>query len=93
MAGVEVTELDSARERARFKALVDALPEPEGDILTALWWGDASLREIARQYGWIKPSGEPDATKVSRIQAEAFKRLRTLAELVDLDLDLATCSN
>lgn len=76
------------RERGRFAALVDALPDPEGVVITRLWWEGATMEAIAAELGWLLPSG-PDDKKVRRCEGRALERLRKLAEIADIDVATA----
>lgn len=75
----------SQHEKKRFVALVDALPLEESAVVTALYWEQLSLRDVAKHLGWVMSTGEGDAMKVERVFARAKERLEKLAELVELD--------
>lgn len=65
--------------------MVDYLPEPEREVVTALFWEQVSLRAVAARLGWRLPGGDWDAKKVERMRASALSRIeRLIGQLVPL---------
>lgn len=83
-----MTELAAQHEKDRFVALVDALPLDESAVVTALFWEDLSLREVAHRLGWVMSTGEGDAMKVDRVFKRAKERLQQLSAIVELDFEV-----
>lgn len=75
-------------ELLRFKDglahVVDWLPHPEREVVTALFWEQASLRTVAERLGWRLPGGDYDGKKVERVCAFAVARIGKLAEALDV---------
>lgn len=77
------------RFRDGLATVVDWLPHPEREVVTALFWEQASLRTVAERLGWRLPGGDYDGKKVERVCAVAGARMARLAEVLDeLGFDL-----
>lgn len=75
-------------EKYRFTLLVDALPQPEQEIVHLLFREQVPLREAAEKMGWFLESGDPDHKKVERAVPKVLALLRQLCELIRLDLNV-----
>lgn len=75
----------------RFKTLipyiVDMLPdEDEVDVINALFWERATLREVAERKDWVLSSGEFDGKKVERVRDRALARIESLADAAGVEV-------
>ena len=63
--------------------LVDWLPYPEDEVVTALYWEQATLRTVAERLGWRLPGGDLDAKKVERTCTTALNRIESLVAAME----------
>lgn len=78
--------MDLARFKEWLPLVVDSLPNEEAEVITALFWEQASLRTVAKRLDWRLPGGDWDGKKVERVRDVALARIAELAARLDLEV-------
>lgn len=78
--------MDLERFKEWLPLVVDSLPNEEGEVLTALFWEQTSLRVVAARLGWRLPGGDWDGKKVERVRDQALARIAELATRLNLEV-------
>lgn len=77
--------MDLTRFKEWLPLVVDSLPHEEAEVITALYWEQASLRTVARRLDWRLPGGDWDGKKVERVRDVALARIGELAARLNLE--------
>lgn len=80
--------MDLERFKEWLPMVVDALPPEEAEVLTGLFWEQASLRTIAQRLGWRLSGGGWDGKKVERVRDQALERIAGLAKRLEVEVAL-----
>lgn len=74
----DTDEEPSRRLAATIDALLAKLPDDEREAVELRYIAGLSTHEIAREKGWLFPSGETDRKRASRLSRRGLERLRAL---------------